>query len=96
MNKAIDKANERKKLREKEREEERIRKQKKREADAANRKFMHEMQVREAIEKLQVENEAQKRFRDERFQTFARELLGLNTQKKMNSNGKTAKEESAE
>lgn len=96
MNRAVDKANEKKRLREQEREEERIRKQKKREADAAQRKFLHEMRVRGEIERLRVEQEAQKRVRDERFQTFARALLGLNAQKKTNSNDKTAKEESAE
>lgn len=96
MNKAIDKTNEKKKLREQQREQERIQKQKKREADAAQRKFLHEMRVRGEIERLQVEQEAQKRLRDERFQSFARALLGLNSQKKTNSNDKTAKEESAE
>lgn len=98
MNRAIDKANEKKKLREQKREEERRLKQQKRELEAERRKEEHEARVREEIEKLQVEQEAQKRFRDVRFQAFARALLGLNAKKVCydslpNSNDKTAKEE---
>jgi len=93
MNQAIDKANEKKKLREQERERKKANEQYKRERDAMNRKLRHDLLVREALERLRAEQEAQKRLREERFQTFARELLGLKAQKKANSNVKTAKEE---
>jgi len=87
MNQAIDKSNEKKKLREQKREEERRLKQRKRELEAERQKEEHEARVREALERIRAEQEAQKRLRDERFQTFAKELLGLNAQKKTNGEG---------
>lgn len=74
MNQAIDKANEKKKLREEQRKHDWLMKQWKQEQEAKGRKLRHDLLVREAIEKLRAEREAKRRILGDQLGAFAKAL----------------------
>ena len=74
MNQAIDKANEKKKLREELRKRDWLMKQWKREQDAKLRKEAHEERVREEVERLRAEREAKRRILGDQLGAFAKAL----------------------
>lgn len=82
MNQAIDKANEKKKLREEQRKHDRLLKQYRRDYEATLRKKMHEERVREEVERLRVEREAKRRILGDHLGAFAKALSEVMFEKK--------------
>ena len=78
MNQAIDKANEKKKLREEQRNQDRLLKQYRRDYEATLRKKMHEERVREEVERLRAEREAKRQILGDQLGAFAKALSMFN------------------